>query len=99
MAIAEAESKGLPVVSFNTPCGPKDIIRDEQDGFLVKNGDIEDFGKKLLSLMQDEALRKRMGKKAFENSKRFTKESIMPQWISLFETVKKNESICNCPNL
>lgn len=99
MAIVEVESAGLPVVSFDAPCGPKDIIRDGEDGFLVKNGDIEDFGKKLLSLIQYEELRKKMGKKAFENSKRFTKESIMPQWISLFETVKKNESICNCPNL
>lgn len=89
MAIVEVESAGLPVVSFDAPCGPKDIIRDGEDGFLVKNGDIEDFGKKLLSLMQDEELRKKMGEKALENSKRFTQENIIPQWISLFETILK----------
>lgn len=89
MAIVEVESAGLPVVSFDAPCGPKDIIRDGKDGFLVKNGDIEDFGKKLLSLMQDEELRKKMGEKALENSKRFTQENIIPQWISLFETILK----------
>lgn len=50
---------------------------------------IEDFGKKLLSLMQDEELRKKMGEKALENSKRFTQENIIPQWISLFETILK----------
>lgn len=89
MAIVEVESAGLPVVSFDAPCGPKDIIRDGEDGFLVKNGDIEDFGKKLLSLMQDEELIKKMGEKALENSKRFTQENIIPQWISLFETILK----------
>lgn len=89
MAIVEAESVGLPVVSFDTPCGPKDIIRDGEDGFLVKNGDIETFGKQLLSLMQNDGLRERMGEKAIENSKRFTQEAIIPQWISLFETVLK----------
>ncbi len=89
MAIIEVESAGLPVVSFDAPCGPKDIIRDGEDGFLVKNGDIEDFGKKLLYLMRDEKLRKKMGEKAFENSKRFTQENIIPQWISLFETILK----------
>lgn len=87
MAIIEAESAGLPIVSFDTPCGPKDIIRDGEDGFLVPNGDIESLGKRLLSLIQNDELRKEMGGKAFENSKRFTPEAIMPQWISLFESI------------
>lgn len=89
MAIVEAESAGLPIVSFDTSCGPKDIIRDGEDGFLVKNGDIESLGERLLTLMQDDGLRKEMGAKAFENSKRFTPEVIMPQWLSLFETILK----------
>lgn len=91
MAIVEAESIGLPVVSFDTSCGPKEIIRDGEDGFLVKNGDIESLGERLLSLMQNDELRKEMGEKAFENSKRFTPEVIMPQWISLFETILKKK--------
>lgn len=91
MAIVEVESAGLPVVSFDAPCGPKDIIRDGEDGFLVKDGDVEGLGKRLLSLMQNDGLRKKMGEKAFENSKRFTPEVIMPQWISLFETILKKK--------
>lgn len=89
MAIVEAESAGVPVVSFDTPCGPKDIIRDGEDGFLVANGDIQGLGEKLLLLMKDYELRKKMGEKALDNSKRFTKEEIMKQWISLFDNVLK----------
>lgn len=63
MAIVESESAGLPVVSFDTPCGPKDIIRDGKDGFLVKNGDIEGLGKRLLFLMQNDGLRKKWVRK------------------------------------
>ena len=91
MAIIEVESAGLPVVSFDAPCGPKDIIRDGEDGFLVKNGDVKSLSERLLSLMQNYELRKEMGEKAFENSKRFTPEVIMPQWISLFETILKKQ--------
>ncbi len=91
MAIIEVESAGLPVVSFDAPCGPKDIIRDGEDGFLVKNGDVKSLSERLLSLMQNYELRKEMGEKAFENSKRFTPEVIMPQWISLFETILKKK--------
>lgn len=63
MAIVEVESAGLPVVSFDAPCGPKDIIRDGEDGFLVKDGDVEGLGKRLLSLMQNDGLRKKWGRK------------------------------------
>lgn len=89
MALVEAESAGLPVVSFDIPCGPKDIIRDGEDGFLIPDGDIRDFCEKILLLIKNNELREEMGEKAFKNSKRFTVENIMPKWITLFETVLK----------
>lgn len=89
LALVEAESAGLPVVSFDTPCGPKDIIRNGEDGFLVPNGNIEKLAEKLLLLIKDESLRRTMGNKAYDNSRRFTEEIIMSQWVSLFENVVK----------
>lgn len=89
LALVEAESAGLPVVSFDTPCGPKDIIRNGEDGFLVPNGNIEKLVEKLLLLIKDESLRRIMGNKAYDNSRRFTEEIIMSQWVSLFENVLK----------
>lgn len=89
LALVEAESAGLPVVSFDTPCGPKDVIREGEDGFLVSDGDMEKFAEKLLLLIKDENLRRTMGNKAYENSRRFTEEIIMSQWVSLFENVVK----------
>lgn len=89
MALVEAESAGVPVVSFKTPCGPNDIINNGTDGFLVENGDIDGIAEKLLILIKNEKLRKEMGKRAFENSRRFSEERIISQWISLFEEVVK----------
>lgn len=89
LALVEAESAGLPVVSFDTPCDPKDIIRNGEDGFLVPNGNIEKLAEKLLLLIKDESLRRIMGNKAYDNSRRFTEEIIMSQWVSLFENVVK----------
>lgn len=87
MAIAEAESAGLPVISFDTPCGPKDIIRNNEDGILVPMGNIELLSEKILLLIKNEERRKIMGEKAKENAKRFSKDKIMAEWMKLFHEI------------
>lgn len=85
MSIAEAMSCGIPVVSFNCPCGPRYIIRDGEDGILVENGNVEQLADKICYLIENEHRRKEMGRKAHINIKRFETEQIMSQWIKLFE--------------
>ena len=84
MVLLEAESLGIPVVSFACPSGPRDIITDGEDGFLIPDGDIEQLAMRLLELMKDDKKRKEMGRKAFINSNRFTEEKIMEKWMDLF---------------
>ena len=85
MSIAEAMSCGIPVVSFNCPCGPRYIIRDGEDGILVENGNVEQLADKICYLIENEHRRKEMGRKAHINIKRFETEQIMSQLIKLFE--------------
>lgn len=90
MVLLEAQAVGLPIVSFACKCGPKDVIEDGVDGFLVEEGDIDVMAGKLLLLMGDEALRKRMGEAAFMHSERYSEERIMKQWIDLFTEIGNN---------
>lgn len=93
MVLVEAMACGLPVVSFDCPCGPKDIIKDGEDGFLIRNRDLDEMAKKLEFLIQNETQRKIMGKKAHENIARYSKEKVMLQWKNLFEElVDKKEN-------
>lgn len=87
MVLIEAMSCGLPVVSFDCPCGPKDIICDAVDGFLVPNGNVEKLAEGLSKLMNDELLRIKMGKAARENVKRYNLENIALKWQVLFDEV------------
>lgn len=85
MVIIEAMACGVPPVSFTCPCGPRDIISDGKDGLLVENGDIEGMAEKICYLIENDDIRKKMGKQARLNVDRFKIEHIAQQWKKLFE--------------
>lgn len=87
MVLVEAQACGLPIVSFDCPCGPKDIVTDGEDGFLCKFGNIDEMTDKIIYLIENEEKRKEFGKKARENSLRFSEEIIMKQWKELFKNL------------
>ena len=87
LVMPEAMSCGVPVVAFDCPYGPSEIITDGKDGFLVGCYDVEAFADKVSQLMENEFLRKKMGQKAIQSAQRFRKDKIIPQWFSLFESL------------
>lgn len=84
MTLVEAMCFSTPVVSYACPEGPKEIIADGENGFLVPQGNIEEFARKMELLMKDAGLRRRMGERALENARRFNKECILDEWESIF---------------
>ncbi|MFI6013415.1 glycosyltransferase family 4 protein [Streptomyces sp. NPDC051243] len=71
MTIVEAMRCGLPVVSTDCRYGPGEIIKDGADGRLVPVGDRDAFGAALLDLVRDDERRRRMGRTAMANARRF----------------------------
>lgn len=90
MVLLEAQTVGLPVVSFSCKCGPSEIVNDGVDGYLVAPGDVDAMADRLVRLMQDGALRRRMGARAFANAARFSTDAVMKQWMALFDSLKKD---------
>lgn len=84
LVLPEAMSCGLPVVAFNCPYGPADIVNNGVDGFLVEDRNIESFTNRVCQLIEDVDLRKKMGKAAIQSAQRYSKDIIMPQWKRLF---------------
>lgn len=95
MVITEAMSNGLPVVSFACPCGPRDIITEGKDGFLVEPGNAKELAQKIIRLIGDEQARREMGTNGRNGIERFKMDTVMKQWIALFEELicqKKNSN-------
>lgn len=88
MVLLEAQTFGLPIVSFACKCGPKDIVTNGENGFLVEEGDRKGLARQMATVMKDEALRRQMGRKAKEASRRYAEDVVMAKWITLFDSLK-----------
>lgn len=89
MVMIEAMACGLPVISFDYKCGPKDIIREGRNGLIVSDGDIVGFAQAMMKLMGDEDYRMSLSLGAKEIVSIYSEENVMNQWITLFESLKK----------
>jgi glycosyltransferase involved in cell wall biosynthesis len=89
MVLLEAKAHGLPSIAFDCPTGPKEIIRDGIDGFLIPD-DSETYGEAAMQLIVDHELRRRMGDAALQDaSDRFSASAVLPQWIRLIEDLHR----------
>lgn len=90
LVMIEAMACGVPVVAFACHCGPRDIISEGVDGFLVDEGDIDGLAEGITRLIEDTNLRRQMGEKAREKAEKYKIENIGAQWIALFESLLKS---------
>lgn len=87
MVMIEAMACGLPVVSFDYKCGPKDIIQTGINGLLVPNGDIQALAYAMMEVMEDEAYRKMLSLNARKVVDTYSEQAVMSQWIRLFTSI------------
>ena len=83
MVLLEAMAVGLPVVSFDCPTGPRDIVREGVDGHVVRNGDREALAAAMSSLMGDDERRRAYGAAAVEGARRYELGAIARRWEEL----------------
>lgn len=94
LVLLEALKHGVPCIAFDCPYGPAGIIKDNQCGFLIGNGNISLFTKELNHLIENESLRKKFSQEAIKRAKAFDIDIIMNKWKELFEglcATSKNE--------
>lgn len=80
MTLIEAQSFGLPIISYDIKTGPKDIVNNEEDGYLIENDNSEKFINRFLELSQNRKKIQNFSQNAYANSKRFKLDSIIEKW-------------------
>lgn len=88
MCMIEAQSFGLPIVSFKCKTGPSEIIEDGISGYLVENGDCEMLAERLLVLINNNEKVKNMSIEAKKQSYRFNIDLIINKWEDAIKNIK-----------
>lgn len=84
LALLEAASCGLPLIAYDCPSGPSEIIENGKNGLLVERvGDIQGMADAICTLIENEALRNEMGEKALQMVERFSIQNIKKEWMEV----------------
>lgn len=92
LVLIEAMSYGLPCLSYTSAQGANEIITDGVDGYLIENRNEEEMISKISKIINDEKLRKKLGKNAKMKSKEYSGEAILEKWVKIINKREKRRS-------
>lgn len=87
MSLLEAKECSLPIVSFDIPTGPAEVVLDGVNGFLFPPFDCDAMAQRISQLIQDNAVRARFSAHAKGNIEEFQMRNVLNRWNRILETV------------
>ncbi|MES1181382.1 MAG: glycosyltransferase, partial [Flavobacterium sp.] len=88
MVLTEAMACGLPCIAYDCPCGPRAIINEGVNGFLIEDNNAALFAEKIIQLIEDEDLRIRLGENAKASVEKYNIDVVMQKWNQFFNSLK-----------
>lgn len=89
MTMIEAQTFGLPIISMDFDTGPKDIISNGIDGYIITGRNMKEvrslFSKKILELLNNKEKLRLLSENALKAARRFSEEEIIRKWLYILE--------------
>ncbi|WP_300565548.1 glycosyltransferase family 4 protein [Flavobacterium sp.] len=87
MVLIEAMASGLPCVAFDCPVGPRALIENSYNGFLIEENNIDAFSDKVIKLIENNTLAKEIGQHASKSVQKYNIDVVMKEWNALFQSI------------
>lgn len=88
LVLIEAMSHGIPCLSYTSAQGANEIIDGEKNGYLISDRNEQEMIEKIDLLIENEKLRKKLGKEARNKSKEYSGEVVLEKWSKLINKRK-----------
>lgn len=89
LMIAESLAHGCPVVGFDVPYGPKELIESGVNGFLVPYQDTSTMANRIIQIMQNPVLQEKLSNSARKSSYRYSEKMVETLWLQVFQEINK----------
>lgn len=88
IVLVEALGAGLPQVAFDVRFGPRNIIIDEQTGYLINDNDTKRFANVVVNIYENEKLKEFLSANSLKRSNDFSEDAIIPKWEKIIKEVR-----------
>ncbi|MFC6170556.1 accessory Sec system glycosyltransferase Asp1 [Loigolactobacillus jiayinensis] len=85
LALVEALAHGVPVVSYDINYGPKEIITDGDNGYLVPSGEVKALASAMTKVLVNQKRWRQMSQNAYHSARKYSEAQVWPLWQNLLE--------------
>lgn len=85
LVLVEAMGNGLPQVAFDVRVGPRNLIVENQTGYLIKDGDLDTYASRIYTLLTEDEQWSKMSKASVVHSAKFSEDVVMKKWEEILK--------------
>lgn len=91
MVLLEAQQYGDVPLAFDSFAAVKDLIENKKNGYIIPQGDVDEYSSKLLGLIENDAVRKSMAVGCTNTIAKYGKDAILQKWLNLFDDLRNGK--------
>ncbi|MEY8688018.1 glycosyltransferase [Bacteroides sp. AN502(2024)] len=85
LTLTESQQMGVVPLAYDSYSSLRDIITDGYNGFIIPDTDINTYASRMLELMNNDELRRKIACQAIESAHRFEPATVADKWVKVIE--------------